>query len=175
MSRFENYIKSSEFIGDMYAFVRESNKIEDIHRDPTSEEISVSMDIIKQDNLKVSDVENFVFVCTNGARLRRNEGDNVRIGRHFPPVGGPEIERQLELLIKSLNTIPKYDPYMFHIQYESLHPFQDGNGRSGRILWAWQMIRSQFSHNGQYDIFKLGIKLGFLHTFYYQSLDASRR
>ena len=42
----------------------------------------------------------------------------------------------------------------------------DGNGRSGRILWAWQMIE----HN-----INPGLSLGFLHTFYYQALSAWER
>jgi len=28
-----------------------------------------------------------------------------------------------------------------HIRYEDLHPFPDGNGRSGRILYNWQRIK----------------------------------
>ena len=54
-------------------------------------------------------------------------------------------------------------PYDIHRRYETLHPFMDGNGRSGRILWAWQMIH--------HDI-RPGLSLGFLHAFYYQTLDA---
>ena len=48
--------------------------------------------------------------------------------------------------------------------YEMLHPFMDGNGRSGRALWAWMMLRL-----GQ-DPFALL----FLHRFYYQTLENSR-
>lgn len=54
-------------------------------------------------------------------------------------------------------------PYDVHQQYETLHPFTDGNGRSGRALWLWQMIR-----DGQ------RAQLGFLHTWYYQSLREAR-
>lgn len=51
-------------------------------------------------------------------------------------------------------------PWEVHIAYEMLHPFTDGNGRSGRMLWAWQMRN---------------FPLDFLHTFYYQTLNALSR
>lgn len=37
----------------------------------------------------------------------------------------------------------------------------DGNDRSGRILWAWQMIEHNISP---------GLSLGFLHALYYRTL-----
>ena len=54
-------------------------------------------------------------------------------------------------------------PFGIHLRYETLHPFMDGNGRSGRILWAWQMLHHDIAP---------GIRLGFLHAFYYQTLAA---
>lgn len=30
----------------------------------------------------------------------------------------------------------------FHIQYEEIHPYQDGNGRSGRLLMNWLLLQN---------------------------------
>jgi Fic family protein len=57
-----------------------------------------------------------------------------------------------------------FSPYQQHHQYESLHPFTDGNGRSGRTIWAWHMMR----------VGRDPFALPFLHRFYYQALEAGR-
>jgi hypothetical protein len=85
----------------------------------------------------------------------------VRVGNHYPPKGGEFIVGHLEDILLVANN-GHASPYEVHCRYERLHPFTDGNGRSGRVLWAWQMQK-------QYGICK-----GFLHQFYYQALDASR-
>lgn len=141
-----------------YDFVTESNRIEDIHREPTDAEIDEHERFIALDRIAVADLEQFVSVYQPDARLRDMPGLNVRVGNHYPPPGGPEIRPALEALLTDMS-----DPYTTHVRYETLHPFTDGNGRSGRALWAWQMMNA----HGR-------IPLGFLHTFYYQSLSGAR-
>jgi len=57
---------------------------------------------------------------------------------HTPPQSEKDIRDMLKNLEEYLNTETEYDPLiqlaLIHFQFESIHPFYDGNGRIGRIL-----------------------------------------
>ena len=140
-------------------FVRESNRIEGINRDPTPAEIEAHTRFLSVPKLAVFEMERFVSVIQPCAVLRRVVGLNVRVGSHFPPPGGHGIEVRLTALLEDAAP-SSASPYATHLSYETLHPFTNGNGRSGRVLWLWMM-------GGE-------APLGFLHTFYYQTLQANQ-
>ena len=146
---------------ELVGFVLESNRIVGIGQgisDPqTGREIKAHERFLMLDKVTVRDIKDFVGVVQPDAALRLGAGQNVRVGNHIAPPGGPEIEMRLENV---LDHMLKRGAYKTHLAYEDLHPFTDGNGRSGRVLWLWQM-------DGHAPI-------GFLHRFYYQTLDASR-
>lgn len=143
---------------ELIAFVTESNRIEGIHRAPTGRELLAHETFLALDEIEVVDLEAFVYRVA-GAELRRKPGMDVRIGNHIPRPGGPEIAHMLAVMLTDIAE-DSPSPYKMHCAYETLHPFTDGNGRSGRVLWAWMMP----------DPFALP----FLHRWYYQSLDALR-
>lgn len=148
-------------MGDQtYAFVCESNRIEGIKRDPTAAELAEHDRFVSLPRVTVQDLQEFVNVYQPGAAMRLLTGMNVRVGNHTPPPGGPKILDDLQAI---LDAMPRNGPYDTHLLYESLHPFTDGNGRSGRALWSWQMNRRDCVR---------GHPLGFLHHFYYQTLAA---
>lgn len=143
-------------------FITESNAIEGIYGEPTPAEIEAHQDFLELPEIRVGDLEEFVRVIV-GKSLRLLPGQDVRVGSHFPPPGGPEIANWLKRILADANTSER-TPYEIHVAYETLHPFMDGNGRSGRVLWAWQMLKEG------YDPYSLP----FLHRFYYQALDGKR-
>lgn len=57
---------------------------------------------------------------------------------HTPPQNEPEIRELMHNLEIFINQNNDYDPLiqmaLIHFQFESIHPFYDGNGRTGRIL-----------------------------------------
>jgi hypothetical protein len=95
-----------------------------------------------------------------GHPLRDQPGLDVRVGNYIAPAGGPGVRGQLQTI---LNEAWRYkNPFRVHIAFEMLHPYTDGNGRTGRILWAWHMQR----------LGRDPFALPFLHRFYYQTLEA---
>ena len=136
-------------------FILESNAIEGIYQDITKEDIDEHNRFMHLKEITVDDLLNYLAVHQPDAELRDKKGMNVRIGSYYPPVGGPDITARLSLLLDEINN-HEISPWKAHVRYEQLHPFTDGNGRSGRMIWAW-MHRD--------------LTLGFLHMFYYQTLS----
>ena len=66
----------------------------------------------------------------------KNEGTGEIV--YTPPVGEQEILKLLANLETYINSDDETDPLMklavIHYQFEAIHPFYDGNGRTGRIL-----------------------------------------
>jgi Fic family protein len=64
-----------------------------------------------------------------------------------PPQDGAEIQRHMNELERFINTPDELDALikmaLIHHQFESIHPFSDGNGRIGRILCVLFLVRSQ--------------------------------
>lgn len=136
----------------IYNFVKESNAIENIFREPTDTEIEEFQRFINLSKITINELKKFVSVYQPNAKLRSEYGMNVRVGKYYPPFGGPTIVDELQQL---LDKEPMLDAFSLHIEYEIIHPFMDVNGRSGRALWAWKYK---------------DLARGFLFPFYMSSL-----
>ncbi len=56
------------------------------------------------------------------------------------------VHKHMAKLISDFNskgTISLDDVIDFHVKFERIHPFQDGNGRVGRLLMLWQCLQNR--------------------------------
>ena len=144
--------------------IRESNEIESIYRDPTQAEIDEHIRFMNLEEITVEDLQRFVYVYAGaGHRLRNLITDHHQIGSRYLN-GGPEVIEQLQELLDDINR-GNINPWRAHVEYEVLHPFTDGNGRSGRVIWHWMMKKKYGLQYGSRT------HIGFLHRFYYQSMQ----
>ena len=56
-----------------------------------------------------------------------------------------EVHKKTKALLATYHAIQKiqFDDILdFHVRFERIHPFQDGNGRVGRLIMFWQCLQS---------------------------------
>lgn len=99
----------------------------------------------------------------------------VRVGKHFPPAATDVSGLMFELLEwwnqKSRDVSPVLSSAILHYRFEHIHPFADGNGRTGRALALWELYRRGFD---SHHIFSVDEYYWEDRPGYYAALDAVR-
>ena len=108
----------------------------------------------KRDKVKDSELSNDLILLFHqmlmggiddaiAGRFRRR-GEYVRVGAHIAPA--PEqVERMMgNILVEYSSDLDSYvldKIARFHLDFEVIHPFCDGNGRIGRVLINYQLLK----------------------------------
>jgi Fic family protein len=101
----------------------------------------------------------------------------VRVGRYTPPAAPKDVSGLMFELLdwwskKSGELSPVLSSAILHYRFEAIHPFADGNGRTGRALALWELYRRGFD---RHHIFSVDEYYWEDRPSYYTALDAVRR
>lgn len=100
----------------------------------------------------------------------------ARVGRYTPPPPQDVSGLMFELLTwwnkAALKLSPVLSSAIVHYRFEAIHPFADGNGRTGRALALWELYRRGFD---THHIFSVDEFYWEDRPRYYAELDAVRR
>ena len=99
----------------------------------------------------------------------------VKVGRYVPPAAADVSGLMFELLKwwnEAVELSPVLSSAILHYRFETIHPFADGNGRTGRALALWELYRRGFD---THHIFSVDEYYWEDRPRYYAALEAARR
>lgn len=175
-----NHIEGSRLTHDQTRYIFDTNTIgittEGVKVDDILETVNhfrcVDL-IIENANQQLSErfIKRLHLILKTGTSDSQREWFSIGEYKKLPnEVGGAEttlpedVEREMKALLHEYNSKDNktfYDILDFHVKFERIHPFQDGNGRVGRLI----MFKECLKYNIVPFIIEDNIKM-----FYYRGL-----
>jgi len=175
-----NHIEGSRLTHDQTRYIYETNtvgiegdavRVDDIIE--TTAHFRCIDEIIENAKAPLTEklIKNLHFILKNGTSDAKKDWFAVGDYKKVPnEVGGIEttlpedVSAEIKKLIDGYNakkTVTLEDIIEFHVRFERIHPFQDGNGRVGRLI----MFKECLKHGIVPFVIEDGIKM-----FYYRGL-----
>lgn len=131
----------------VYQMLRESNAIESVYDDKSLLEAIDAWDLLARQKKLTEDVVLEVHAILMRRHLRKQKERGhyrtipVYVGR--TTMTDPElIPDQMKAWLQGMNTIRDKSFFKrLHVEYEAIHPFVDGNGRTGRMFMNWHRLQ----------------------------------
>ena len=141
--------------------------------------LDIAMNMMKEEGLPIC---SRVILAAHYALLFCNENSSpgsyrkqtVKVGNLTPPMALkiPDLIANLERYINEDISLPSLiKAGLVHLQFETIHPFLDGNGRIGRLLIILMLVDSKLLDD---PILYISYYFKKHHKQYYQALDDVR-
>lgn len=144
-------------------FLKQSNAIEAVYDEDSLTQAKFAWEyLISQKGMSIEIILKLQKILMLNQNLMPHEKGYLRTIPVY--VGNKEvldhklISERLKLLAQNMTLVPE-NSKMHHIEYEKIHPFVDGNGRTGRMLMNWERLRAGESiliinEEDKYDYYK---------------------
>jgi Fic family protein len=148
-----NHIEGSRLTHDQTRFIFETNTIGNIDTALNVDDVLETVNHFRcidyiidhaEEKLTENLIKQLHLLLKTGTSDSRKDWFAVGDYKRLPnEVGGLEtcspekVHQEMKSLLKSYNSIktPSFEDILdFHVNFERIHPFQDGNGRVGRLL-----------------------------------------
>lgn len=163
---------------DIKKYIEQSNAIEGIH-----DEAEITQSLKAWELLKDQEEIGHALICQIQRTITENQPELKKEWRGYyrthsgveVTVGGrhaPAAVMVDSLMEGWLADLPLMSPLIAHIRFESIHPFADGNGRTGRMIYWWHALKKgkvPFLYNSSDDI-----KVEYNRQSYYRLFDHDR-
>lgn len=158
-----NHIEGNRLTHDQTRYIFETNTIGVIDNAVNVDDIIETTNhfraidyIIDETDAKLTEayIKHLHLILKSGTSDQRKDWFNVGEYKRFPnEVGGndttePEnVHKEIKALLKEYNAKKRpalEDIIDFHQRFEAIHPFQDGNGRVGRLIMFRECLRNAY-------------------------------
>lgn len=145
-------------------FLRESNKIEGVTGEDAVEQAYDAWGYLCEKPLTHDTLKRAHEII-----LENRQPDIAGEYRTNPVRIGDEIRDNQDIVTKQMNELLNKEPetaveaLLWHVEFEKIHPFADGNGRIGRLVYLWHcnklneepiLWRAEDKH-GYYSLFNI--------------------
>ena len=159
-------MKNSEYINHgSWVFLYESNKIEGENwLYEATEAMEYALNLVGK-SVTEKDIKRIHKLHQDGFEMHCGKKNPIKFGEYRtvpvyiggkPAMNPRKLPQAMKDLCKEWNNL---DAWEVHCKFEKIHPFEDLNGRVGRLLWLIKAIEEGYDFS-----------IPFLHKFYYQTL-----